>query len=57
MDFSCDHVKEHKCSTRDYGLNQYENPCYNYCFGCQHAVDMDCSCVCPKVAEYYHPEE
>jgi hypothetical protein len=56
MDFSCDFVKNHMCSVRDYGLNQYKNPCYNCCFGCKHAVEMDCNFVCTKVAEYYYPE-
>lgn len=55
--FSCDYIKEHMCSVRDYGANQYKDPCYHCCFGCKHAVEMDCLFVCNKVAEYYHPEE
>jgi len=57
MDFSCDYVKEHMCSIRDYGMNRYKDPCYHCCFGCKHAVEMNCLFVCNEVAEYYHPEE
>jgi len=57
MDFSCDYVKEHMCSIRNYGINRYKDPCYHCCFGCKHAVEMDCLFVCNEVAEYYHPEE
>lgn len=56
-DFYCESLKDGLCSTRDYGLNQYENPCYNCCFGCMHAVNMDCSFICSQVAEYYHQSE
>lgn len=57
MTFSCEDRKDGMCSTRDYGWNKYENPCYHCCFGCKHAVEMTCSIVCPIVAEYYCPED
>lgn len=56
MEFTCGSMKEGMCSTRNYGLNQYEHPCYHCCFQCEHAIKMDCVGVCTKVAEYYHPE-
>jgi hypothetical protein len=31
--------------------------CHRCCFGCKHAIDMDCVGVCPHVAEHYHPED
>jgi hypothetical protein len=45
------------CSTRDYGLNQYKDPCCYCCIGCNNAIEMTCSFVCPLVAEHYHPSE
>jgi hypothetical protein len=55
--FECENRKDGKCSTRDYGMNQYKHPCYQCCYGCDHAVNMDCTFVCSKVAEHYYPEE
>jgi hypothetical protein len=55
--FFCEAEKDGYCTSRDYGGNQYQDPCMNCCYGCKHAIDMDCSFVCPKVAEYYYPEE
>jgi hypothetical protein len=57
MEFSCESRKDGMCSTRDYGLNQYKDSCYHCCYGCVHAIQMDCLGVCPIVAEYYHPED
>jgi hypothetical protein len=57
MDFECKDRKETMCNTRDYGANKYENPCYHCCFRCFHAIQMDCSGVCSKVAKHYYPEE
>jgi hypothetical protein len=53
----CEDRKGDKCSTRDYGPNQYKYPCYKCCFGCSHAIEMSCTFVCPKVEEHYYPEE
>lgn len=53
----CDSHKQGMCSTRDYGENEYKNPCYKCCLGCSHAINMDCSFVCNTVAEHYYPEE
>ena len=36
---------------------KYKDPCMKCCYGCKHAIDMDCSFVCPEVAEHYYPEE
>lgn len=55
--FTCESRKDEMCSTRDYGLNQYKDPCYHCCIGCNNAIEMTCSFVCPLVAEHYHPSE
>ncbi|MDI9208103.1 hypothetical protein MT361_05995 [Clostridium butyricum] len=57
MLLKCDSHKAGMCSTRDYGANEYKNPCYKCCLGCSHAINMDCSFVCNIVAEHYYPEE
>lgn len=53
----CENIKGEKCSTRDYGANQYKAPCYECCLGCAGAINMECNFVCTKVAEHYHPSE
>ncbi|MDF2609064.1 MAG: hypothetical protein K0R92_538 [Lachnospiraceae bacterium] len=53
----CENIKDEKCSTRDYGPNQYKEPCYECCLGCAGAINMECNFVCTKVAEHYHPED
>jgi hypothetical protein len=55
--FYCESRKDGYCTSRDYGGNQYKDPCMKCCYGCKHAIDMDCSFVCPEVAEHYYPEE
>ena len=55
--FYCEARKEGYCTNGDYGGNQYKDPCMKCCYGCKHAIDMDCSFVCPEVAEHYYPEE
>lgn len=57
MLLQCDNHKAGVCSTRDYGQNEYKNPCYKCCLGCSHAINMDCSFVCNIVSEHYYPEE
>lgn len=45
------------CTARDYGPNQYKDPCYRCCLGCGGAIEMSCTFVCRTVAEHYYPEE
>ncbi len=52
----CGSRKHDKCSTRDYGLNQYKDPCYHCCLGCKGAIEMSCAFVCTVVAEHYYPD-
>lgn len=57
MLLQCDSHKAGMCSTRDYGMNEYKDPCYKCCLGCEHAINMGCLFVCHTVAEHYYPEE
>ncbi|MDF2891224.1 MAG: hypothetical protein K0R80_1591 [Clostridia bacterium] len=52
----CESRNDGNCSTRDYGQNEYKNPCYKCCLGCKGAIEMSCTFVCSQVAEHYYPD-
>jgi len=58
-DFSCGkRGADGTCGDTAHALTTLLLPaCSHCCFGCQHAIDMDCTAVCPTVDEHYYPEE
>jgi hypothetical protein len=55
--FACEHQKVDECSD---GVrifcklkNESNSNCLSCCIGCAHAINMTCTPVCRKVAEFY----